>query len=49
MKIFHSIPWNSEKNIGVYYNDFMSLLDKDDWLVFLMVMLFIQQRILVVI
>jgi hypothetical protein len=35
MRIFHSIPWNSEKNIGIYYNDFMSLLNEDDWACFL--------------
>lgn len=35
MRIFHSIPWNTEKNIGVYYNDFMELLADDDWACFI--------------
>ncbi len=28
-RIFYSIPWNSDKNIGKYYNYFMKTLDKD--------------------
>jgi hypothetical protein len=35
VRVFHSIPWNSSKNIGVYYNSFMKLLEKDDWACFL--------------
>jgi GT2 family glycosyltransferase len=34
-KIFHSIPWNSEKNIGKSYNEMMSLVGSDDWVCFL--------------
>lgn len=33
--IFHSIPWNSEKNIGVSYNKIMSLVGTNDWVCFL--------------
>jgi GT2 family glycosyltransferase len=30
-RIFHFIPWNSNKNIGKSYNDSMSLLNSNDW------------------
>ena len=34
--IYYSIPYNSNKNIGVYYNNFMSILPNDnDWACFL--------------
>lgn len=29
--IYYSIPWNSDKNIGEYYNDFMRKLDDEDF------------------
>jgi hypothetical protein len=28
--IYYSIPYNTEKNIGKYYNDFMEILPNDD-------------------
>ena len=28
--IFYSIPYNTNKNIGKYYNDFMRILPNDD-------------------
>ena len=31
-KIFYTIGWNSEKNIGSYYNDFMKLLPDNAWM-----------------
>jgi hypothetical protein len=34
-KIYHSIPWNSNKNIGVSYNETMSLVDDNDWVCFI--------------
>lgn len=34
-KVYHTIPWNSEKNIGKAYNEFMSLLNDEDWACFL--------------
>jgi GT2 family glycosyltransferase len=34
-KVFHTIPWNSDKLIGVSYNETMSLIDNDDWICFL--------------
>ena len=33
--VYHSIPWNSHKNIGHSYNQFMSLLQDNDWACFL--------------
>jgi GT2 family glycosyltransferase len=33
--IFHVIPWNSDKNIGVSYNKTMSLVGSEDWVCFL--------------
>jgi hypothetical protein len=30
MKIYYNIPWNSDKNLGKAYNDFMKLLDDED-------------------
>lgn len=33
--IFHNIPWNSDKNIGFYYNNFMKLIKDDDWACFI--------------
>ena len=29
------IPWNSDKNIGISYNDSMNLVGDDDWICFL--------------
>ena len=34
-KIYHFIPWDSSKNIGLSYNNFMELLSDDDWGCFL--------------
>jgi len=34
-KVFHSIPWNSEKLIGKSYNQFMNLIGSNDWGCFL--------------
>lgn len=34
-KVYHSIPWNSEKNIGVSYNEMMNIVDDNDWVCFL--------------
>ena len=34
-KIFHSIPWNSNKNIGKSYNETMNLVGTNDWICFL--------------
>lgn len=34
-KIFHVIPWNSNKNIGVSYNETMNLIGSEDWVCFL--------------
>lgn len=34
-KVFHVIPWNSDKNIGVSYNNTMKLLGSNDWACFL--------------
>ena len=34
-RVFHMIPWNSDKNIGKSYNDSMSLVKSDDWVCFL--------------
>jgi len=34
-RIFHSIPWNSNKNIGKSYNETMELVNSDDWVCFL--------------
>lgn len=34
-KIYITIPWNTQKNIGVYYNDFMEKLDDDEWACFI--------------
>ena len=34
-KIYHSIPWNSNKNIGISYNETMSLVDDNDWVCFI--------------
>ena len=33
--IYYSIPWNTEKNIGVYYNQMMKLVDEDDYVCFI--------------
>lgn len=30
-RIFHFIPWNSDKNIGKSYNQSMSLINSNDW------------------
>ena len=34
-KIYHIIPWNTEKNLGKAYNEFMGLLQDNDWACFL--------------
>lgn len=34
-RVFHIIPWNSDKNIGKSYNESMSLVNSDDWVCFL--------------
>jgi GT2 family glycosyltransferase len=34
-KIFHVIPWNSDKNIGISYNNMMKLIGTNDWVCFL--------------
>ena len=34
-KVFHFIPWNSDKNIGKSYNQSMSLIGTNDWGCFL--------------
>lgn len=34
-KVFHCIPWNSEKFIGKSYNQFMNLIGSNDWCCFL--------------
>ena len=34
-KVFHNIPWNSEKLIGKSYNQFMNLIGTNDWCCFL--------------
>ena len=34
-KVFHFIPWNSDKNIGKSYNQHMSLIGTNDWGCFL--------------
>jgi len=30
-KVYHFIPWNSDKNIGRSYNEMMELIDSNDW------------------
>ena len=30
-KIYHFIPWNSDKNIGKSYNEIMSIIGSNDW------------------
>jgi GT2 family glycosyltransferase len=34
-RVFHSIPWNSDKNIGKSYNETMSLVRTNDWVCFI--------------
>jgi GT2 family glycosyltransferase len=34
-KVFHIIPWDSEKNIGVSYNNSMKIIGTQDWACFL--------------
>lgn len=34
-KVYHFIPWNSDKNIGVSYNELMQLISVNDWACFL--------------
>lgn len=34
-KVYHFIPWNSDKNIGKSYNEMMSLIGDNDWACFL--------------
>lgn len=34
-KVYHTIPWSSEKLIGKSYNQFMSLIGSRDWSCFL--------------
>jgi GT2 family glycosyltransferase len=33
--IYYSIPWNTEKNIGVYYNQMMNMVNDDDYVCFI--------------
>ncbi len=35
MKVFHMIPWNTDKNIGRAYNEMMSLVGDNDWVCFI--------------
>ena len=35
MKILYSIPWNTEKNIGVYYNDVCNRLRENEFACFI--------------
>lgn len=35
MRIFHIIPWNTDKNLGKAYNESMSLVGSDDWVCFI--------------
>lgn len=35
MKLFHVIPWNSNKNIGISYNTSMKIVGSNDWICFL--------------
>lgn len=34
-KIYHFIPWNTDKNIGKSYNQCMTLLNSSDWACFI--------------
>jgi GT2 family glycosyltransferase len=34
-RVFHMIPWNSDKNIGKSYNESMSMVKSNDWVCFL--------------
>ena len=34
-QVFHVIPWNSDKNIGVSYNNIMKFIGTNDWVCFL--------------
>lgn len=34
-KVFYNVPWNSDKNIGVAYNEFASLVPDDAWVCFM--------------
>jgi glycosyltransferase involved in cell wall biosynthesis len=34
-QVYHTIPWDTSKNIGKCYNQFMSLLQDEDWACFL--------------
>jgi len=34
-KVFHTIPWNSDKLIGKSYNQFMNFIGDNDWCCFL--------------
>jgi GT2 family glycosyltransferase len=35
MKVFHMIPWNTDKNIGRAYNEMMFLVGDNDWVCFI--------------
>jgi GT2 family glycosyltransferase len=35
MRIFHIIPWNTDKNLGKSYNESMSMVGSDDWICFI--------------
>ena len=35
LQVYHTIPWDTTKNLGAYYNKFMSLLQDEDWACFL--------------
>jgi hypothetical protein len=34
-RVFHMIPWNSDKNVGKSYNESMSMVKTNDWVCFL--------------
>jgi GT2 family glycosyltransferase len=34
-RVFHIIPWNSDKNIGKSYNETMNMVRDNDWVCFL--------------
>lgn len=34
-RVFHVIPWNSDKNIGKSYNEMMAMVRSNDWVCFL--------------
>ena len=34
-KVYYNVPWNSDKNIGVAYNEFAALVPDDAWVCFM--------------